>query len=132
MKKSPPSSLSRSSTGEPNSSVDTYFQQLTSIDLEFFKELTPVYSDFNQTIVRKVRAIIRDVRKLERTGFQCIKRTKKSARTSLPLQSDWLKLIEEKEHEKRREDLMMKEVMYDHHEHIKALPTHQKFSHRLA
>jgi len=88
-----------------------------------------VYSDFNQTIVR---AIIRDVRKLERTGFQCIKRTKKSARTSLPLQSDWLKLIEEKENEKRREDVVVKEVMYDHHEHIKALPTHQKFSHRLA
>ncbi|KAI9614043.1 hypothetical protein H4Q26_009901 [Puccinia striiformis f. sp. tritici PST-130] len=89
---SPPSSASRNSPGVP-SPVDTYFQQLTSIDLEYFKELVPVYSDFDQTIVR---AIITDVGKLQRSGFQCIKRIKKAPRTSLPPQSDWLKLIEEK------------------------------------
>ncbi|PLW34765.1 hypothetical protein PCASD_12973 [Puccinia coronata f. sp. avenae] len=124
--RSHPSSPSRNTQGEP-SPVDTYFQQLTSIDLEFFKELPPVYSSFNQTIVR---AIIRDVCKLERTGFQCIKRVKKSPRTSLPLQSDWLKLIEEKEHANGPGDVVVR--LMDRHHKESAPQTHHNFSHRLA
>ncbi|KAH9459244.1 hypothetical protein Pst134EA_019396 [Puccinia striiformis f. sp. tritici] len=45
----PPLQHLGNSPGVP-SPVDTYFQQLTLIDLEYFKELVPVYSDFDQTI----------------------------------------------------------------------------------
>ncbi|OAV98049.1 hypothetical protein PTTG_25780 [Puccinia triticina 1-1 BBBD Race 1] len=88
---SAPSSSPQNSSGEL-SPVDIYFHQLSSIDLEVFKELPPVCSDLDQTIVQ---AIMTDVCKFKRAGFQCIKSTKKTPRASLPLQSDWLKMIGE-------------------------------------
>ncbi|KAH9459252.1 hypothetical protein Pst134EA_019407 [Puccinia striiformis f. sp. tritici] len=124
---SPPSSASRNSPGVP-SPVDTYFQQLTSIDLEYFKELVPVYSDFDQTIVR---AIITDVGKLQRSGFQCIKRIKKAPRTSLPPQSDWLKLIEEKENYNRPRNHVEVNVMEHHHHEGAELETREKNTHQF-
>ncbi|KAA1117843.1 hypothetical protein PGT21_025285 [Puccinia graminis f. sp. tritici] len=126
MNKSDQSSPSspQKSPGEP-SPVDKYFQQLTSIDLEYFKEFVPAYSDFDQTIVQ---AVVTDVFKLERSGFQCIKQTKKSPRASLPLQSDWLKLIEEKDRHVGQERVVV-QVM-DHEKDATIRPT-KRFVHRF-